>query len=117
MQHSMLQVCRVCRESLAWAFSVHYECPEPKNAKNLMTVFGIDLLKDDQSVQSENFCHKCPNIIYNSIKKAEEGRQYTPRLVKCDGWESHTDDDEWSVCNHTASVQRGGASKKCGDSA
>ena len=57
------RICRVCGESLAWAFSVHYECPEPKNAKNVIMVFGIDLLKDDQSVQSENFCHKCPNII------------------------------------------------------
>ena len=71
---------RVCWESLAWAFTVHYECSEPKNAKNLMTVFGIDVLKDDRSIHPGNFCHKCLNIMYKSIKRAE-GRQYTKRLV------------------------------------
>ena len=76
-----------------------------------MTVFGIDVLKDDQSIHPEDFCHKCRNIMYNSIKRAEESRQYTPRLVQFDGWVSHTD-DECGVCSHIASVQRGGAKKK-----
>ena len=105
------RICRVCGESLARAFRVRYECSEPKNAKNLMTVFGIDVLKDDQSIHPENFCHKCRNITYNTINRAEEGRQYTPRLVRFDGWVSHTN-DECSVCSHIASVQRGGAKKK-----
>ena len=90
---------KICRESLARAFRVHHECAEPKHAKNLLKVFGIDVTTDDQLVHPGNFCHKCQNVIYTTIKRSEEGRDYTPRLTQFDEWAEHTD-DECSVCRH-----------------
>ena len=73
-----------------------------------MKVFGIDVSRDDHS---QNFCHKCQNVIYTSNKRAEEGRDYTPRVVVFDGWLKHTNGG-CSVCQHISVVQRGGARKK-----
>ena len=105
------KICRVCGESLARAFRVHYGCAEPKHARNLRKVFEIDVLTDESTVHPPNFCHKCQNIIYTTIKRVEDGRDYTPRLTLFDGWVEHTD-EACSVCRHIAAVQRGGARKK-----
>ena len=44
------KICRVCGESLARAFRVYHECAEPKHAKNVLKVFGIDVTTDDYLV-------------------------------------------------------------------
>ena len=100
------KICRVCGESLARAYRVHYGC-----ARNLQKVFEIDVLTDESTVHPPNFCHECQNIIYTTIKRAEDGRDYTPRLTLFDGWVEHTD-EACSVCRHIAAVQRGRARKK-----
>ena len=78
MQHSMLQVCRGCGESLAWAFSVHYECPEPKNAKNLMTVFGIDLLKDDSLFGQRTSATNAPTSFTTALRRQKKAGNTLP---------------------------------------
>ena len=92
------KLCRVCGESLARAFRVHYRCAEAKHAKNLMAVFGIDVSKDDPSVHPENFCHKCQNVIYVATKRSEQGREYTSRVILFDGWVHHS--PTCSLCQH-----------------
>ena len=81
------KLCRVCGDSLARAFRVQHRCAEEKHTKNLMKVFGIDVSTDDPSIHPESFCHKCQNVIYVALKRADEGRS-TPPGWSClmDGW-------------------------------
>ena len=104
------KLCRVCGESLARAFRVHYKCAETQHTENLMQIFGINVSNDDLSVHPEYFCHKCRNVICVANKRAKEGRDYTPRVVKFDGWTEHTDVN-CSICQHISVVQRRGARK------
>ena len=105
------KLCRVCGDSLARAFRVQHRCAEEKHTKNLMKVFGIDVSTDDPSIHPESFCHKCQNVIYVAVKRADEGREYTPRVILFDRWVEHSADG-CSVCQHISKVQRGGSKKK-----
>ena len=105
------KLCRVCGDSLARAFRVQHRCAEEKHTKNLMKVFGIDVSTDDPSIHPESFCHKCQNVIYTALKRADEGREYTPRVILFDGWVEHSANG-CSICQHISKVQRGGSKKK-----
>ncbi len=100
--------CRVCGSHYKNKKGRAYSCSERK--VDILKVFGIDISEDVETTHPQSYCKQCNNIMYNTAKKAMDGRQYNPRKVIA-SWSAHSEDN-CLVCSSCSTHSIGGRPRK-----
>lgn len=90
-QQQLAKHCRVCGNRLSKAkgrATSTYSCSDYRT--ELMSCFGINVLKDTDTIHPPRFCNPCFLSVRRSTKSAQEGVPHKHSIVVFE-WVSHTD--------------------------